>query len=133
MLILCCALAIVGCQSAQEIKRQQYFVEGLELYKIHCANCHQPDGKGLANLYPPIAASDYLAGNQAKIICGIRYGMSDTLLVNQKTYTQAMPANAQLKNIEIAQIMTFIYNKWGGEQRIYETNQVKAILETCKR
>ena len=122
-----------SCQNAEEVKRSQYFVEGMELYKVHCANCHQMDGQGLKNLYPPIANSDYLVGNKEKLMCGIKFGISDTLTVNGKVYTQAMPANASLKNIEIAEILTFIYNKWGNEKVITETEQVKKQIETCRK
>lgn len=122
-----------SCQNAEEVKRSQYFVEGMELYKVHCANCHQMDGQGLKNLYPPIANSDYLVGNKEKLMCGIKFGISDSLTVNGKVYTQAMPANASLKNIEIAEILTFIYNKWGNEKVITETEQVKKHIETCRK
>ena len=89
------------------------------------------DGNGLNNLYPPIANSDYLAGNKEKLMCGIKFGINDTLTINRKTYSQAMPANTLLKDLEIAEILTFIYNKWGNEKVITETDQVKKQIDTC--
>ncbi|MFN8357115.1 MAG: cytochrome c [Spirosomataceae bacterium] len=122
-----------ACQSSSDIKREQYFVEGMELYKIHCANCHQMDGKGLQNLYPPIANSDFLTNQKQYLACGIKYGITDSLRVNGKVYTQAMPANTQLKNIEIAEILTYIYNKWGNEKEITPTETVKEWLDACEQ
>src|SRR5690606_34459177 len=35
---------------------------GKQAYEANCAACHQPDGKGLAGAFPPLAASDWLKG-----------------------------------------------------------------------
>lgn len=125
-------LLLTACKSPDQIKHEQYFVEGLELYKIHCANCHQMDGKGLSNLYPTIAGSDYLLKNKERIICAMRFGQADTIVVNGKTYNQPMPANAQLKDLDIAEITTYIYNQWGDEKGITESKEVTPILEKCQ-
>ncbi len=126
------AVIAFSCQSKQEIKRDQYFVEGLELYKLHCANCHQTDGTGLKNLYPPLANSGYLTQERkAKIACAIRYGQADSLVIKGHRYTQPMPGNAQLQPLDIAEITTFIYNQWGNEKTTTETADVKIWLEGC--
>ncbi|WP_229362750.1 cytochrome c [Flectobacillus sp. BAB-3569] len=51
---------MMACQSQEELKLKQYYIDGQALYKTHCENCHQIDGKGLAGLYPPINGSDFL-------------------------------------------------------------------------
>jgi len=131
--LLFLALALTACQSREEIKRDQYFAEGLELYKIHCANCHQTDGRGLVNLYPPLAGADYLtAQNKAAVICAIRYGQHDSLVVNGHRYTQPMPGNAQLQPLDIAEIVTYVYNQWGGEKTLTPTDSVRRVLEGCR-
>jgi len=127
-------LLLTACQSPQEIKRDQYFVEGMQLYNLHCANCHQKDGKGLVDLYPPLAGTDYLtAANKARIICAIRYGQADSLVVNGKRYTQPMPGNTQLQALDVAEITTYIYNQWGGEKTATETDSVRKWLEKCRK
>jgi mono/diheme cytochrome c family protein len=42
---------MMACQSQEELKLKQYYIDGQALYKTHCENCHQIDGKGLAGLY----------------------------------------------------------------------------------
>ncbi len=127
------AFLLTACQSPQEIKRDQYFVEGMQLYNLHCANCHQTDGKGLVDLYPPLAGADYLtATNKARVVCAIRYGQADSLVVNGKRYPQPMPGNTQLQALDIAEITTYIYNQWGGEKTLTETDSVRVILEGCE-
>ena len=135
-LVFCNLLAIncslVSCQSKEELQRDQMVINGRELYLQHCANCHQKDGSGLNNLYPPIADSDYLE-NKEEIICMIRYGASGEMVVNGKTYNQAMPANRNLYDLDIASIVTYIYNEWGDESVATPTDTVTEILEDCKK
>lgn len=127
-----CAFTMFACDSKEEIKRKQYYIDGQALYKTHCANCHQEKGEGLAGLYPPIAGSDFLAKNKELILCSMRNGLMDTIVVNGKSYRQPMPANSQLQALDVAEIATFIYNEWGGEKTITEVKDVQKILATCK-
>ena len=118
---------LTSCQSEEKIKLEQYYIGGKELYEQNCANCHQKDGKGLQNLYPPIAGSDYLKDKE-KVIYIIKNGLAGEILVNGKKYNQPMPANNQLTNLDIAEIVTYIYNEWNGETKITEVKEVEKVL-----
>ena len=132
LLALCLTLTLSSCQSAEEIKRQKYITEGILVYKTNCANCHQTKGQGLAALYPPIAGSDYLA-NKNSVICLIRYGQQGKIVVNGKTYNRPMPAQPQLSDLEIAELVTYIYNEWGKETRLTGVKEVTPILNACRK
>ncbi|MFD2572759.1 c-type cytochrome [Spirosoma soli] len=125
-------LNFVSCQSDEEIKRQQYITEGILIYKNNCANCHQNKGEGLANLYPPIAGSDYLA-NKNSVICLIRYGQQGPIVVNGKPYNRPMPPQPQLSDLEVAELTTYMYNEWGGETKLTDVKAVTPVLNECKK
>jgi cytochrome c551 len=125
------AFFFTSCDSQEELKRKQYYIDGQVLYKTHCANCHQENGQGLAGLYPPIAGSDYLK-NKEIILCAMRYGLQDTIVVNRKIYKQPMPANTQLQALDVAEIATYIYNEWGNEKTITDVKAVQKVLDGCK-
>lgn len=127
------AIYLLSCNSQEEVKRKQYYIDGQVLYKTHCANCHQENGQGLAGLYPPIMGSDYLKKNKELILCSMRNGLQDTIIVNAKTYHQPMPANTQLQALDVAEIATYIYNEWGNEKVITEVKFVQKILNKCKK
>jgi cytochrome c551 len=129
LLLIANCLLIIGCESDQQVKEKRYYASGSLLYETHCANCHQIDGKGLAGLYPPIANSDFLSNNKKAIILGMKHGMSDTLTVNGQKYTQPMPPNDQLYALDIAEITSYIYMKWGNEKTITEGKDVEKILK----
>ena len=120
-----------SCQSEEKVKLEQYYIGGKEIYEQNCANCHQKDGKGLQNLYPPIAGSDYLKDKE-KVILLIKNGISGEIIVNGKKYNQPMPANNQLQNLDIAEVVTYIYNEWKVESKITETETVEKILKERK-
>jgi mono/diheme cytochrome c family protein len=121
-----------SCTTENEIKRQQYFVEGLELYKTHCANCHQLDGSGLAGLYPTIKRAALYNGNKIKLICLIQNGTNTKTDQKAEVLKQKMPANKELQAIELAEITTYITNKWGNQKVITDIEEVKKALSNCK-
>ena len=130
-LIAQCSLLITSC-SYEDVKLKQYYIDGQALYKLHCANCHQENGQGLAGLYPPIAGSDFLKNNKELVLCSLRNGLKDTIVVNGKTYHQPMPANLQLQALDVAEIATYIYNEWGNEKVITDVKSVQKVLQRCK-
>lgn len=120
-------ISFTSCQSEEKIKLEQYYIGGKEIYELNCANCHQKDGKGLQNLYPALVGSDYLK-NKEKVIYIIKNGLSGEILVNGKKYNQPMPANNQLTNLDIAEVVTYIYNEWNSETKITEVKEVEKVL-----
>ncbi|WP_229206696.1 c-type cytochrome [Dyadobacter crusticola] len=128
---LFCCIAFISCKNEEELKTEQYFVEGMQLYTTHCSNCHQNTGEGLSNLYPPIKGSDLLK-DKAFVSCVIRNGMEGTILVNGKEFNRPMPGNPKLTDIEIAEIVTFVSVKWGKDSVYTPITFVEQALANCK-
>lgn len=112
-------------------KFKQYMVEGEQLYRSNCSNCHQPDGKGLRHVYPPLATSDYVDNHFNQVICGMKYGMQGEIVVNGVTYNQAMPGVRSLTELELAEIATYMYNSWGRQRGLIEAKEVGRLLDSC--
>jgi len=125
-------LAAFSCQNAEELKSEQYFAEGYQLYTTNCANCHQADGKGMANLYPPLTGSKLISDKET-MACIIRYGMKDTILVNGKSFNRPMPANSKLQELEIAEIITYVNMKWGKDSLYTPISVVTKALVNCQK
>lgn len=123
--------SMFACKSASELKSEQYFVVGYQLYTTYCANCHQADGKGMSNLYPPLVNSSILDDKSA-VACIIRNGMKGTILVNGKEFNRPMPANPKLTEIEIAELVSFVSMKWGKDSVYTPIEAVQAALKNCK-
>ena len=87
---------------------------GSEIYTDFCISCHLPNGKGVENVYPPLAKSDYLKKNRAASIKGIKFGQQGEITVNGKKYNGSM-ASLGLDDDEIADVMNYITNSWGNK------------------
>jgi cytochrome c551 len=124
-------LAVACVPGQRDVKFQQYYAEGEVLYQQHCANCHQVDGSGLGRVYPPLAKSDFMMNNPDAVLCLMKYGIEDEMVVNGVTYNKAMPGIAALTELEIAEIATYIFNSWGNTSAMVEVNQVTPILAAC--
>ena len=65
---------------------------GEAVYLQHCAACHQPDGTGLGNAFPPLADSDYLLGDRQEVLAAALFGLSGPITVNGVDYDGVMPS-----------------------------------------
>ena len=110
---------------------EQYRVQGRTLYQQHCVNCHQEDGSGLGRLISPLKEADYLLEDFGRAACIIKYGMEGSILVNGIDYNQPMPANEQLTDIEVAQILTYITNSWQNQSGYFPVSKVSTYLDNC--
>lgn len=115
--------------SIKDTKVLQYAIEGKNLYELYCANCHQKDGTGLGKLIPPLNPSDYMTEDIGRTARIIKYGLQGEITVNGQIYNQPMPGNPNLTNLEIARILTYIFNIWGNQEGVIDANSVGEFLE----
>ena len=103
-------------------------MNGLVLYNSYCAGCHQRDGKGDNNRYPPLAGSDMIAGNNNQLIKVILNGLQGEIKVNGKTYNGVMPAHgAFLDDHAIASIATYIKKRFNKEDSLVASSDVTRL------
>lgn len=138
VIIICFLIVAIvihySCSSGgknQSPKFQQYYVQGEELYKKYCVNCHQADGTGLGKLYPPLNKSDFMDDHFNEVVCIVKYGKKGTLTVNGVEYNMEMKGNPQLTELEVAEIVTYIYNSWSRERGLADVTEVTQILSQC--
>ena len=103
-------------------------MNGLILYNSYCASCHQRDGKGDNNRYPPLVGSDWIAGNKEQLIKIILHGMQGEIKVNGKIYNGVMPAHGGfLDDHAIASIATYINRRFYKEKSLVSSAEVAKL------
>lgn len=101
------------------------YAKGEEVYKRTCAACHQANGEGLANSFPPLAKSDYLLADKARSIKQIISGSSGEIIVNGQKYNSTMPPQ-NLTDEQIADVLNYVLNSWGNNGGEVTLEEVKA-------
>jgi nitrite reductase (NO-forming) len=93
---------------------QEQVEAGKALFAGTCSTCHQPDGKGMEGVFPPLAASDYIKADPKALPRVILHGLVGPVKVNGKDYNSNMPPMSQLTDDEVANISTYVLNSWGN-------------------
>lgn len=107
------------------------YAEGERLYKTHCANCHMDDGSGLSALIPPLAGADFLKSHRERLPCILKYGLKDTIRVNDVSYAEEMPGVPTLSEVHITNILNYVNHSWGNDQPVYRLDEVQQLLKQC--
>jgi nitrite reductase (NO-forming) len=115
------------------LTKEQQVKAGAALYQGTCSVCHQGNGAGLPNVFPPLAQSDYLAASPGRAVEVVLNGLSGPVTVNGATYNSVMPPMSQLNDDEIANILTFANNSWGNSGPAISAKQVADVRAKTKR
>lgn len=98
---------------------------GKELYDQNCATCHQPEGQGVPNVYPPLAGSDYMT-DKATHIDVVLNGLSGPIEVNGAMYNGVMASFGTLNDFNVAAIVTYERTSWGNDLGVVLPEEVAA-------
>ena len=106
-------------------------VVGKRLYTANCVACHQPTGQGVAGQFPTLVDSEWVVGGDwvgdNHLVKILLHGLQGAIQVKGSTYNGAMPPWKQLKDEQIALILTYIRNEWGNNAPAITATQVAAI------
>ena len=113
MLVYTALVAYTSACLYQDADLKSSIERGKDLYSDFCVTCHMANGEGVANVFPPLVNSDYLARNREESIRGVKFGQSGKIVVNGIPYDNVMVAPG-LEDDEIADVMNFVMNSWGN-------------------
>jgi len=92
-----------------------------------CFVCHQANGQGVPGQIPPLAKSDLLMADKAGAIRGVLQGRNGEVTVNGKKYNGIMIPFGQLKDEQVADVITYVRNNWGNSGEGATPQEVNAI------
>lgn len=115
-IFLTTVMSVFFIHNSQDKTLKESIESGQLVYEDFCVNCHLPSGKGVPNVYPPLAKSDYLIENREASIRGIKYGLKGEIVVNGQAYRGYM-APLGLSDDEVADVMNYITNAWGNKNQ----------------
>jgi mono/diheme cytochrome c family protein len=88
--------------------------KGKKVYEQYCLSCHMPDGAGVPRLNPPLRGTTWVTGDKNRLIDVILNGLDEPVDIDGETYQNPMPAQSQLTNQQVADVLTYIRKSFGN-------------------
>ena len=107
-------------------------VDGKQLFGAKCAACHQGSGLGVAGVFPPLAASEWVVGDEKILTNILLHGVNGEMIVKGSPYKGAMPAWKSLSDDELAAVLTYIRSDWGNSAAPIKADTIKSQRELTK-
>ena len=103
-------------------------VDGAAIFSARCAACHQATGLGLPGVFPPLAGSEWVAGDEKVVVLAVIHGISGSLTVKGAKYNGAMPPfGPQLTDDEIAGVLSWVRSNFGNTAAAIGGEKVTAL------
>lgn len=111
----------------KDILNKGSVLEGSILYDTYCARCHQQDGKGDNNRFPPLAGSDWVTGDADRVIRVVLNGLQGRITVNGKSFNGLMPRHDHLDDHAVASIVSYIRVRFKNKSTPVRTSDIRRI------
>lgn len=89
-------------------------IPGEQVYNSYCVFCHQRNGKGDGDRFPPLDSSEWVNGDKQKLIDVVLNGLNEPITVKGKPYNSVMPQHSFLRDEDIAQVLTYIRKQFNN-------------------
>ena len=100
---------------------------GAVTYMTYCSACHQKDGKGDDNRFPPLDHSEWVIGDKERLIDLTLNGMEGPIKVKGESYAGLMPQHSFLSDEQVAAVLTYIRSSFGNDASAVEPAEVSKV------
>jgi thiosulfate dehydrogenase len=98
-------------------------------YVQFCVDCHRQDGSGVKGIFPPLAQNPSVAASDPSTLLHIALTGWKTAETAAHPRVYTMPAFSRLSDQELAEILSFVRENWGGNAEPVQASQVKKLRE----
>jgi mono/diheme cytochrome c family protein len=102
---------------------------GKIVYNSICLSCHMAGGAGVPHLNPPLINTTYVLGDKAKLIKIVLNGFNEDVEINGQTYSNTMTPHSDLKDQQIADVLTYVRKSFGNKASSISAAEVKKTRE----
>ena len=111
---------------------QASITKGKVVYDTYCLPCHQADGSGVPTMNPPLIKTSWVLGSKTVLVEQILKGSANKVEIDGEKFHGAMPAQVQLTDEQIADVLTYVRNSFGNKASIVTPAEVKAVRAKTK-
>ena len=105
---------------------------GQAIYEALCLNCHQASAQGLTGVYPPLAKSEWVAGDAQPLIRITMHGLAGPTKVQGKDYGLVPMPPMGLDDQQLADVLTYVRSAFGNKAPAVKPDEVKVVREATK-
>jgi mono/diheme cytochrome c family protein len=101
---------------------------GNAIYHDQCSACHGLDGKGIDRLFPAVANSSMARADDPASVIRIVLRGARSVATDKEPTAPGMPSYGwQLKDSQVAAVLTFIRNSWGNASPAVPPDEVARL------
>jgi mono/diheme cytochrome c family protein len=120
---LAALIALSAVPAAAEDSAFQWQQVGAETYTAYCGTCHQPNGQGVPEAFPPLAghAPTVLTrpGGRDYLTRLVLYGLEGRITANGQAFNGAMPPWGEtLTDEQLAGALDYVLNSWNNDKAL---------------
>lgn len=107
--------------------------KGEQMYNTYCRGCHQGNGMGDGNRYPPLVNAEWVVGDKHKTVTVLLKGLEGPINVLGKEYNNVMPRFDYLKDEQLSEITNYVRKKFGNQKDAVTATDVALIRRKVGR
>jgi len=100
---------------------------GKMVYTNICLACHMADGGGVPTLNPPLIKTNYVLGDKPTLIKIVLNGFKEDVEINGQTFSNNMTPHSDLKDRQIADVLTYVRKSFGNQASVITAAEVKKV------
>ncbi len=106
---------------------------GERIYSTTCMTCHQPEGQGIPNIYPPLAETEWVNGDKGRLIRIVLGGMRGPVVIEGVTYNNVMTSHSFLSDEQVAAVLSYVRSNFGNAAGAVSADEVAAVRAATNR
>ena len=133
LLVLSPLLLFINCLFAQvkpvvhHTSSGSPMVRGKIVYTSICLACHMADGNGVPMMNPPLVKTEYVLGDKTRLIKIVLNGFKEDVQINGQTFSNNMTPHSDLKDQQIADVLTYVRKSFGNKASAITAAEVKKV------
>ena len=99
-----------------DLSLNSFVSKGEQMYNTYCRACHQGNGMGDGNRYPPLVNSEWVATDKNKMLNVLLKGLEGPIKVLGKEYNNVMPRFDYLNDQQLSEITNYVRKTFGNKK-----------------
>lgn len=104
----------------------EMLARGEKIYNEKCFACHQKDGKGIANVFPPLVGSEFLVNNTKEAVAQALNGSEHVPSHGTIKYPAPMPPQVDTYEDAVA-VINYVLENFDNSGKYITVDEVKDI------